>query len=172
MRVRWPLAALAAALLFASCGGGDGSEGVTTDDGGFQMDHGMDAMDGSDHAIDFGYPGDPSDSDRTVRIEALDSLEFDPARVEVDEGEVVTFVVTNAGKNTHEFALGDENFQIAHQEDMSMDGMSGDKVNSVELEPGDTKEITWVFTDAGEVLYGCHKPGHYEGGMIGTVSVG
>lgn len=81
-------------------------------------------------------------------------------------------MVTNAGKTKHEFTLGDEGFQMAHEEDMAMDGMGGDAPNSLVLEPGETRELTWMFTDAGEVQYGCHEPGHYEGGMVGTVMVG
>jgi uncharacterized cupredoxin-like copper-binding protein len=37
--------------------------------------------------------------------------------------------------------------------------------------PGETEEITWTFTDAGGTLYGCHEPGHYEGGMVGSIEV-
>lgn len=44
--------------------------------------------------------------------------------------------------------------------------------NAVTVEPGDTAKITWRFEDAGEVLYGCHEPGHYEGGMVGTIEIG
>ena len=39
------------------------------------------------------------------------------------------------------------------------------------LAPGETKELTWRFSEAGEVLFACHVDGHYDGGMVGTVSV-
>jgi len=32
--------------------------------------------------------------------------------------------------------------------------------NQIGLKPGETKSLTWRFTEAGEVLYGCHEPGH------------
>lgn len=136
------------------------------------MDEGMDMGDqGASDEIDFGRPGDPADADRKIRIEALDTLEFDPDQVEVEEGEVVTFEVANVGKTIHEFTLGDEDFQMAHEEEMSMDGMAEDAPYSVTVDPGETKELTWVFSKPGEVVYGCHQPGHYEGGMVGAVTV-
>jgi uncharacterized cupredoxin-like copper-binding protein len=172
VRTRWLLAVFAGALLLAACGGGNGSEdSASNGSGGSQMDHGMNSTEG-DKTIDFGRPGKPADANRKIEIEALDSLEFEPSGIEVEQGETVTFAVTNAGKNAHEFTLGDEDFQLAHQEEMKADEMGGDEPSSLVLEPGDTKELTWTFTETGEVLYGCHEPGHYEGGMVGTVTVG
>lgn len=169
MRMRWLLAVPAAVLLLAACGGGDGSTGSSSDGAtGSEMDHG--SMDG-DEMMGFGRPGDPADADRTIEVEALDSLAFDPAAIEVDRGETVSFVVTNTGNARHEFTLGDEEYQMEHGEEMQMDGMDGDAPHSVVLEPGETKELTWTFTEPGEVLYGCHEPGHYEGGMVGKISV-
>lgn len=174
MKAKWLIAISAAALLLAACGGGgDGGTGSAGDDSGdMQMDEGTETMGRGDDTIDFGRPGDPGDADRKIRIEALDSLEFDPASVEVEEGEVVTFVVNNAGKTVHEFTLGDEDFQMAHEEEMSMDGMGEDTPYSITLDPGKTKELTWEFNVSGEVLYGCHQPGHYEGGMVGAIMMG
>jgi uncharacterized cupredoxin-like copper-binding protein len=34
-----------------------------------------------------------------------------------------------------------------------------------------TKELTWVFAEAGTVLIGCHQPGHYAAGMKGQITV-
>lgn len=170
MRARWLVAVAAAALVLAACGGGDGSTGSAEDGMDSQMDEGMGSL-GDDTEIDFGQPGDPADAGRKIQIEALDSLEFDPARVEIEEGEVVTFVVANVGKMIHEFTLGDEDSPMAHEEQMSMDGMGKDESYSVSLDPGETKQVTWVFNTAGEFFFGCHQPGHYEGGMVGAITV-
>ena len=62
-----------------------------------------------------------SESDRTIKVDTLDQLAFDPSSIEVSSGEVA--------------------------------------------------EITWRFTEAGDLLYGCHEPGHYEGGMVGSITV-
>lgn len=44
--------------------------------------------------------------------------------------------------------------------------------NAVVLDPGETKEVTWKFTVAGTFLIGCHQPGHYDAGMVGSITVG
>lgn len=43
--------------------------------------------------------------------------------------------------------------------------------NAIRIEPGETAELTWTFTDPGTVLMGCHEPGHYDAGMRGTITV-
>jgi uncharacterized cupredoxin-like copper-binding protein len=50
-------------------------------------------------------------------------------------------------------------------------GMVHDEPNAVSLEAGESKEITWYFADEGTTLIGCHEPGHYDGGMKGTITV-
>ena len=36
---------------------------------------------------------------------------------------------------------------------------------------GETMELTWRFGENGIVIFGCHEPGHYAGGMQGQVTV-
>jgi uncharacterized cupredoxin-like copper-binding protein len=38
-------------------------------------------------------------------------------------------------------------------------------------EPGGVGEIVWTFTKAGTFSYGCLIPGHWEGGMKGSITV-
>lgn len=68
---------------------------------------------------------------------------------------------------------GDEAMQQEHEEEMlEMSGMSMlEEPNAVVLAPGDTKDLTWTFTEPGTVLIGCHQPGHYSAGMTGTITV-
>jgi uncharacterized cupredoxin-like copper-binding protein len=106
-------------------------------------------------------------------VVASDDLKFDPSSIQVEAGEVITFVVRNEGENEHEFVLGDEAYQDMHESDIAegdhhMSGMD----NAVTVSPGETAEITWGFDETGRVLYGCHEPGHYDGGMVGTIEVG
>lgn len=141
-------------------------------------DHGDDHADEeatghSDGSFAFGAPADASDADRTVAIVATDEMAFDPSTVTVRAGEVVTFEVTNEGQIPHDFTLGDERTQRAHEramEEMGAD-MAHDDPNAMTLDPGETAAITWRFDEAGEVLYGCHQPGHYDAGMVGAVDV-
>ncbi|MEA2026476.1 MAG: plastocyanin/azurin family copper-binding protein [Chloroflexota bacterium] len=39
------------------------------------------------------------------------------------------------------------------------------------LEPGVSVEVVATFDEAGEMLIGCHVPGHWEAGMRGTITV-
>lgn len=121
--------------------------------------------------------GGPAEADaavRTVEITALDAMTFEPATIEVAAGEAVTFKVTNAGETVHEFILGDAAMQRDYAEAMAHmpDGLPHDLPNAITLQPGETKELTWRFGDAGVLEYACHEPGHYEAGMRGQISVG
>jgi uncharacterized cupredoxin-like copper-binding protein len=51
------------------------------------------------------------------------------------------------------------------------EGMPHDLPNSVSLEPGETKELTWRFGHPGTLEYACHEPGHYQAGMRGRLTV-
>lgn len=111
---------------------------------------------------------------RTIEVSALDSLEFVPAEVRVRSGETVRFVVANEGSVVHEFILGDEAAQMEHEGEMGMgESMEHERMDlpALSLRPGQTKEVTVTFDDAGTILYGCHEPGHYASGMVGTLNV-
>lgn len=159
------IAALVVLGLMAACGS-------ATDDGHGDSGHG-ESSDTMEHEGSVpGAPGDASDADRKVKVIASDDFRFDPASLRVSPGEVVTFVVRNKGDIDHEFVLGDEAYQDMHEEDMAEGGHgTSDTDNAVTVGPGETAELTWRFDEEGEVLYGCHEPGHYEGGMVGTIDV-
>jgi uncharacterized cupredoxin-like copper-binding protein len=52
-----------------------------------------------------------------------------------------------------------------------MEGHNMEDGDALLLEPGDTGELTHTFDEAGEILIGCHLPGHYEAGMKSTITV-
>ncbi len=118
-----------------------------------------------------GGAADPAESTKEILVEASDDLRFDPASIEVKVGEVVTFVLRNIGKTDHEFVLGDQAYQDMHEDNMEGSADMMDMDSGVTVTPGETRELTWRFDEAGEILYGCHEPGHYEGGMVGSVEV-
>lgn len=147
----------AAAFLAISCGGGEPSGSATETDPAAESD--------------FGEPAPADAAARTIEVDALDKLAFDPATITVGVGEAVRFVVTNSGKAPHEFVLGDRAYQEEHEQGMEHGGHDMSIESAVEVDPGETQEITWKFTAPGEVLYACHVEGHYKGGMIGRVTV-
>ena len=155
---------VAAAFVLALIAGACGS------DGGHSEHAGNDEAPSSNEGSVPGEAASADEADREVTVLASDKLRFDPTSVEVSAGEVITFVVTNEGQIDHEFVLGDEAYQEAHGEDMAGHEMS-ESDNAVTVAPGQTAELTWRFESSGEVLYGCHEPGHYDGGMVGTVAV-
>ena len=122
--------------------------------------------------FEFGTPADPGSTDRVVEILTTDDLVFIPAELTVRAGETITFRIVNQGSIIHDFTLGDEVTQEEHEAEMAeMAGMAHDQANAVTVAAGETKELTWTFSQPGTVLIGCHQPGHYDGGMKGQISV-
>jgi uncharacterized cupredoxin-like copper-binding protein len=149
-------------MLSASCGSDPREDGATQS---------ADQHHGGAESFDFGEPEVPEASDRTVKVTALDALAFDPSHLKVATGETITFEVTNVGSNKHEFVIGDAEFQREHEEMSEGATSMRHEGNTLVLDAGQTGTLTWTFTKPGEVLYGCHEPGHYPGGMVGTIEV-
>jgi uncharacterized cupredoxin-like copper-binding protein len=107
-----------------------------------------------------------------VEVSLTDALRIEPSTMTVSAGVPVTFVVTNSGAIEHEFYLGDEAAQAEHEKEMAaMGGMSHDEPQGIGVKPGETKELTYTFAQAGETLAGCHVVGHYGGGMKAAIMV-
>ena len=114
----------------------------------------------------------PTAGARTISVQATDALRFEPATITVKAGEQIRFEVTNTGAVRHEFLIGDEAAQMAHETEMTeMGGMATDEPNGIFIEPGQTKTLEMSFPTAGSLLIGCHEPGHYAGGMKATLTV-
>ncbi len=109
---------------------------------------------------------------REVTVTMTDELRFEPDTLTVAAGETVRFVVHNAGASEHELLIGDEAAQASFAAEMA-DGHDDAHVGEagIALGPGDTGEFTYTFGEPGELLIGCHEPGHYDGGMVGRITV-
>lgn len=119
-----------------------------------------------------GQPGKAERISRTVTITMLDSMRYRPASVVVKKGETIKFIVKNAGKMKHELVLGTEKELQEHYEVMKKNPeMEHDDANMVTVQPGETGEIIWHFTQTGTVGFACLLPGHYDAGMKGSVRV-
>jgi uncharacterized cupredoxin-like copper-binding protein len=105
---------------------------------------------------------------RTIEI-SMHFSAFDPDEIRVEPGETVRFVLTNTDPIDHEFILGDARVQRIHEDGTEME--HGAKPGEITIHAGTTAETTYTFPDAGEVLFGCHSPGHYAYGMRGVVVV-
>ena len=144
MSTRFPFLVIATIAIVAACGGG----GATTPPSSA-----------------------PGSGDATrIEVRVTDSFRIEPGDFQVPAGEPVTFVVTNAGVLDHEFFIGDEAAQDAHDAEMlSSGGMLHDEATGIGVKPGTTKELTLTL-EAGSTFAGCHVPGHYAGGMKTSIS--
>lgn len=105
---------------------------------------------------------------RTVTIRMRHSR-FSPDRVTARAGETIRFALRNDDPIAHEFVLGTEAEQRRHEagRQPTHDGLPG----QASLQAGERDEVVWTFERTGALLFGCHRPGHYAYGMVGTVRV-
>lgn len=167
--IRAAAAAAAAVAVFAT---------VVTAAGAFA--HGKEEHPGAARKFDaskvedtaFGRAGDPSKAARIIRVDMSDTMRFTPAEISVKRGETVKLVATNKGQVLHEMVLGTSDELKKHAELMrKFPGMEHDEPHMAHVKPGTSGEIVWQFTKAGEFQFACLLPGHFEAGMVGTVTV-
>jgi uncharacterized cupredoxin-like copper-binding protein len=101
-------------------------------------------------------------SPRTIDIAMNDLLLFDPNAVSVQQGETITFHLTNEGQAEHEFKVGP-------MQDVFQDLESAPEIAGIM--PGQTATLTYTFTGTGPYAFACHEPGHFENDMIGFVNI-
>ena len=124
------------------------------------------------HGAAVGIAGQSSDAKRTVKVDMTDAMRFNPSSIKVKRGETVRFIVTNSGKLKHEMVLGTAKDLKEHYEVMKKNPeMEHADANMVTVAPGQSGEIVWQFTKAGDFQFACLIPGHFEAGMIGKVAV-
>lgn len=141
-RSRLLFAGLGVVLVLGSCGDDGGSGGLT------------------------GEPGDPSQVDESLDLEATNELRFVPETVEVETGQTVEFVISNVSDVDHEFVLGPPHEHAG----MDHSNMSGTEMTGT-IPPGESKTVVWTFAEPGEVIFACYIAGHNEAGMTGTVKI-
>ena len=123
-------------------------------------------------ATPHGQEGNPKKVTRTIRVAMNDRMRFEPDKLTVRRGETVRFVVANKGAVLHEMVLGTANALKQHAGLMKKHpGMEHDEPSMVHVKPGASGEIVWQFTQAGVFQFACLIPGHFEAGMVGTVTV-
>jgi uncharacterized cupredoxin-like copper-binding protein len=139
-----------------------------------------------------GAPGNVGEVSRTIEITMRDNF-YEPEEINIEEGQTIRFVVTNAGEFVHEFNIATPAMHKAHAPEMMMMVEHGvlepDRINwaaaeemkasmghgmheegnSILLEPGETGELIWKFPKHAALEFACNIPGHYDSGMAGPV---
>ena len=107
-------------------------------------------------------------STQEVQVTIRDSR-FVPDHFEFEAGTEVTFVVENTDPIDHEFIIGNEDVQQAHEE--GTEPHHGSKPGEVSIPIGETRTTTYTFDEPGTLLIGCHLPSHYDYGMRGDITI-
>jgi uncharacterized cupredoxin-like copper-binding protein len=93
---------------------------------------------------------------------------FDPSDIVIEPGQTIRFVVENTDPIDHEFIVGDEHVQDAHE--AGTEAHHPPRPGEISIAPGDTVMTTVTFPSHGDLLFGCHLPGHYAYGMRGVIT--
>ena len=141
-----------------------------------------------------GEKGKLSEVNRTIEIKMYDNY-FEPNEIIIKKGETIKFIVSNYGELVHEFNIATKEMHIKHQPEMMKmvehqilladkidkkkmkemakkdHSMAHSHSNSVLLEPNEIGEIIWKFSTTANLEAACNVPGHYQDGMIATVSL-
>jgi uncharacterized cupredoxin-like copper-binding protein len=105
---------------------------------------------------------------RTIHIR-IHFSRFDPNDIEIQPGQTIRFVVENTDPIDHEFIVGDEHVQRAHE--AGTEAHHPPRPGEISIAPGETVITTVTFPSQGSLLFGCHLPGHYAFGMRGAITV-
>ena len=94
---------------------------------------------------------------------------FDPEALSFQAGETVTVVVENTDPIDHEFLLGDDAVQLAHER--GTEAFHPPRPGEMTVPAGTTATTTYTFVEPGELILGCHLPGHYAYGMRVPITI-
>ena len=120
----------------------------------------------------WGIAGDAKDVKRTIATSMTDGMRFSPEKVDVKLDETLRFVLKNNGKLMHEFVIGTKKDLDEHAALMlKFPNMEHDEPYMAHVPPGKTGEIIWQFNRTGSFQFACLIAGHYQGGMVGSITV-
>lgn len=102
---------------------------------------------------------------------------FEPSRVEVIAGQLVTITMENMGTVEHDFVI--QEIPVEKSPGESEPPTPGHTMDEMEVEPavhmgamaGMSDSVSFVPTKPGTFEFFCAVPGHKEAGMVGTLDV-
>ena len=120
----------------------------------------------------FGIAGAPARVTRTIDMRMTDEMRFEPAVIEVKQGETIRFRHANVGKVMHEMVIGTRADLEEHAALMrKFPNMEHDEPHMVHVAAGKRGDMVWQFNRVGDFEFACLIPGHFEAGMRGTIKV-
>ena len=141
-----------------------------------------------------GEKGKLSEVTRTIEIKMYDNY-YEPKEIKIKKGETIKFIVHNYGELVHEFNIATKEMHIKHQSEMMKmveneilladridkkkmkemakkdHSMGHSHSNSVLLEPNQSAELIWKFSNNANLEAACNVPGHYEVGMVADIKI-
>jgi uncharacterized cupredoxin-like copper-binding protein len=109
-----------------------------------------------------GFTAGTAKAPRIVQVLSGPGLTFTPDDIPIEAGETITFEVTTVGPTIHEFKVGPLAEVIA-------DSDAAPEIADIGMMA--TRSLTYTFSGPGPYGFACHEPGHFEGGMRGTVTI-
>jgi uncharacterized cupredoxin-like copper-binding protein len=85
-------------------------------------------------------------------------------------GQTYVFAIGNEGKDLHEFVIEPAGSDEEDALEAEVDGEERE-AEVEDLAPGDTAELEWTFTEAGDFQFACHLVDHYQRGMVVEIEV-
>ena len=121
---------------------------------------------------EFGMTGDPGKVTRTITVDMIDEMKFEPAEIHVKVGDTLRILAANKGEVLHELVIGRKDDLLKHAKMMEkFPNMEHSEPYMAHANEGQTAEIVWTFSKPGTFEYGCLIPGHYDAGMKGVIVV-
>jgi uncharacterized cupredoxin-like copper-binding protein len=111
---------------------------------------------------------------RVIELTMVEPFGYDPSVVEVRQGETVHFVVRNPTPIAHEMYIGSELEQgtsEAEHRGASPPAGATHLGYGIYVVARGTGTLDYTFSHSGDILIGCHLPGHYAAGHVATIHV-
>jgi uncharacterized cupredoxin-like copper-binding protein len=123
-------------------------------------------------AKEYGRPGNASTASRTVQLEITGKAGCNPAEIAAKQGETLKLIAKNASSVPQELAIGNAAELKSHAETVrKFPKMQGSQANRVSVKPGESAELVWQFTNAGQFIVACVPPGQFDAASAGKIVV-
>ncbi len=120
----------------------------------------------------WGIAGEPKAVTRTITVSMTDKMRFSPDKMDFKQGDTLKLVLRNDGKQLHEFVIGTRKELEDHAALMlKFPTMEHSEPYMAHVPPGKTGQIIWTFNKAGNFEFACLIAGHFQAGMVGTITV-